>query len=170
MIPVQVREDHVGDLGRRDAQPAQAVEELAAVPLLVLVLAEPGVDQHHPVTGPEQVAAADQLYVPRVVHIVPALVPSVRVDGDVEDIPGDLVSVPVIHRVDGERANSHATSVRSAGYHKPSYPVTANGFSQLPVTRSSVPRDGYGEGVIAAQISHLRVDLNKFVMHPLPGR
>jgi hypothetical protein len=57
---VQVREDHVGDLGGRDAQPAQAVEELTAVPLLVLVLAESGVDQHHPVTGPEQVAAADQ--------------------------------------------------------------------------------------------------------------
>jgi hypothetical protein len=34
----------------------------------------------------------------------------------VEDIPGDLVAVPVIHRVDGQRADSHATSVRPARY------------------------------------------------------
>jgi hypothetical protein len=68
----------------------------------------------HPLPGPEQVAAGNQPDVFRVVQVVSALVPRIRLTGHGQNRPGDCVAVPVVHRLDRHRADSQTASMPSA--------------------------------------------------------
>jgi hypothetical protein len=119
VIPVQVREHHVGDVPGRDPQAAQAVQELAAAPAVLVELAESRVDQRHPVPRPEQEAPEGQLHVAGAVKIMAAVLPRVRPARDGQHLPAGHVAGPVVHRLDGQRAHSHAAHPTRPGRDRP---------------------------------------------------
>jgi len=106
---MQVGEDDVGDVVRRDAVLPQARQELAALVLAGVDGAGARVDQDDPLAGADQETAEGELQ--PAVRVEPRLVRGPRVGpglvGPQQDVAGYLVAEDVEDRQDLDLADSH---------------------------------------------------------------
>jgi hypothetical protein len=109
VVEMQVGEDDVGDVVRRDAVLTQARQELAAPVLAGIDGAGARVDQDDPVAGADQETAEGELQ--PAVRVEPRLVRGPGVGpgliGPQQDVAGDLVAEAVQDRQDLDLADSH---------------------------------------------------------------